>query len=61
MEFLERFAPIIPPPYLNLTRYAAALGPRSKLRGAVCAAAAATTPTTELLRGWSPPLLPPRA
>ncbi|MBI4423045.1 MAG: transposase, partial [Elusimicrobia bacterium] len=38
LEFLGRFAPIIPPPYLNLVRYAGALGPRSKLRGAVCAA-----------------------
>ena len=60
LEFLGRFAPIIPPPYLNLVRYAGALGPRSNLRGAVCAAAVAAAPTAELLRGWSPPLLPLR-
>lgn len=59
LEFLRRFAGIIPPPYLNLARYAGALGPRSRLRGAVCAAAAASVACAELLRGWSPPLLPP--
>lgn len=61
LEFLDRFTLIIPPPYLNLTRYGGALGPRSKLRPAVCAAALASAPAPELLRGWSPPLLPPRA
>ena len=59
LEFLSRLTPIIPPPYLNLTRYAGALGPRSRLRPAVCAATQAGASTAELLGGWRPPLLPP--
>ena len=59
LQFLGRLAPIIPPPYLNLVRYAGALGPRSRLRPAVCAAAKAAVPLDRLQSGLSRPVLPP--
>jgi hypothetical protein len=52
-EFLERFARLIPPPRLHLVRYYAALGPRSKLRPAVTAAARDQAPFETLEAGFA--------
>lgn len=42
LEFMERFAAIIPPPRKHLVRYYGALGPRSRLRRALTAGAKAS-------------------
>ena len=52
LEFLERFAAIIPPPRKHLVRYYGALGPRSKLRRALTAAVKAQASCEELAAGY---------
>ncbi len=53
LEFLERFAAIIPPPRKHLVRYYGALGPRSKIRRALTTAAQAPATLTELEAGFA--------
>jgi len=57
LEFLSRFAKIIPPPWLNLVRYAGALGPRSALRPLITQAAKQAVDCERLRKGWRPPRL----
>lgn len=54
LEFLSRFAKLIPPPWINLVRYAGALGPRSKLRPLITQAAQQTGAYDALRAGWRP-------
>jgi hypothetical protein len=51
VDFLERFAKLIPPARLHLVRYHGALAPRSKLRPAVTRAARQAPAYEELLAG----------
>ncbi len=53
VEFMRRFASLIPPPRRHLIRYCGALGPRSKLRQAVAKAAREKVSFEELLAGKS--------
>ena len=55
LEFLSRFAQIIPPPWINLVRYAGALGPRAKLRPLITQAAKQAVRFDQLRNGWRPP------
>ncbi len=52
LQFMERFAAIIPPPRKHLVRYYGALGPRSGLRRALTAATKAQATCTELKAGF---------
>ncbi len=56
LAFLKRLAPIIAPPRLNLVRYMGALGPRSRLRPLVTAAAQQKIEHRELLQGVRVPV-----
>ncbi len=56
LAFLKRLAPIIAPPRLNLVRYVGALGPRSRLRPMVTAAARQEIERHELLKGVRVPV-----
>jgi len=51
LEFMERFAAIIPPPRKHLVRYYGALGPRSGLRRALTTAVKAQANCAELEAG----------
>ena len=51
LEFLKRFARLIPPPWLHLVRYHGALAPNSPLRQAVTWAAREKIPYSELVEG----------
>ena len=53
LQFMERFAAIIPPPRKHLTRYYGALGPRSRLRRALTAATKAQATCEELEAGFA--------
>ena len=53
VEFLGRFAQLMPPPRKHLVRYCGALGPRSSLRPAVTQAAREKVPFENLLAGVS--------
>lgn len=55
VEFLKRLSAIIPPPRINLVRYAGALGPRSSLRRPVSEAARRKVSRENLSQGWSAP------
>ncbi|TPW20370.1 MAG: putative transposase [Elusimicrobia bacterium] len=52
LQFMERFAAIIPPPRKHLVRYYGALGPRSKLRRALTAGTRAQASFEELTAGF---------
>ena len=51
LEFLRKFASLIPPPKLHLVRYYGALGPRSRLRASVTWAARQKIQPEQLLAG----------
>jgi hypothetical protein len=53
LQFMERFAAIIPPPRKHLVRYYGALGPRSGLRRALTAAVKAQASRDELEAGFA--------
>ncbi|MBI4679063.1 MAG: transposase, partial [Elusimicrobia bacterium] len=53
VEFVRRFAELVPPPRKHLVRYCGALGPRSSLRRAVTDAAREKVPFDALLAGVS--------
>lgn len=53
LQFMERFAAIIPPPRKHLVRYYGALGPRSGLRRALTAAVKAQATCEELEAGFA--------
>jgi hypothetical protein len=53
LQFMERFAAIIPPPRKHLTRYYGALGPRSRLRRALTTAVQTRASCEELEAGFA--------
>ncbi|MBI4423035.1 MAG: transposase [Elusimicrobia bacterium] len=53
LQFMERFAAIIPPPRRHVVRYYGALGPHSGLRRALTAAAKARATCEELEAGFA--------